>query len=48
VHKESKNLQWRDLTGPEKRVFFRKILLTELFPELPNVQAIEELWNDFV
>ena len=47
-HKESKDLVWRDLTGPEKRVFFSKISLPELFPELPNVQAIEDLWNDFV
>ena len=47
VNKESKDLNWRDLMGPEKRVFFSKILLPELFPELPNVHAIEELWNDF-
>ena len=47
VNKESKDLNWKDLMGPEKRVFFSKILLPELFPELPNVHAIEELWNDF-
>ena len=47
VPQGSKDMQWRDLMGPEKRVFFSKVALPELFPELPNVNAIEELWNDF-
>jgi len=47
-HKDSKEMQWRDLMGPEKQVFFKKVALPELFPDLPNVDAIEKLWSDFI
>ena len=33
--------------GPEKHVVFEKIVSPELFPKLPNVTAIQELWDDF-
>ena len=47
INKETKQLQWRDLMGPEKHVVFKKIALPELFPELTNVQATQKLWDDF-
>ena len=48
ICKESKQLSWRDLMGPEKLVVFRKINLCILFPELPNVTAIQALWDGFM
>ena len=45
--KETKKLQWRDLMGPEKQVVFGKIALPEQFPKLDNVQAIQDLWDNF-
>ena len=48
VSQGSKEIHWRDLMGPEKCVFFRKILLTEQFPDLPNVRTIQGLWSDFI
>ena len=47
VSKESKQMQWRDLMGPEKHVVLDKINLPEVFPDLPNVQEIQKLWKDF-
>ena len=48
VPQGSKEMQWRDLMGPEKRVFFKKVSLPELFTDLPNIDAIEKLWSDFI
>ena len=47
INKETKHLQWRDLMGPEKHILFNKIVLPDLFPKLANVQATQELWDDF-
>ena len=47
VDQVSKNLKWRDLTGPEKLRLFKAIKIVELFPELKNADKIQELWNDF-
>lgn len=47
VDKETKKVKWRDLMGPEKQVLFGKIALPELFPKLDNIQATQELWDDF-
>lgn len=33
--------------GSEKHPLFQKIVLEELFPELPNIQRIQKLWNRF-
>lgn len=33
--------------GPRKHTVFQNIQLAELFPKLPRVQNIQELWNDF-
>ena len=34
VDQDSKNLKWRDLTGPEKLRLFKAIKIVELFPKL--------------
>ena len=47
ISKDSKQLSWRDLMGPEKHVVFEKILLVEIFPKLPHVQDIQNLWDNF-
>ena len=44
ISKETKQLIWRDLMGPEKHL---EITLEELFPKLPNVQHIQKLWDSF-
>ena len=45
--KESKELKWRDLTGPEKIRLFEKVDLEPLFPEMPNVSTIQSIWKKF-
>ena len=48
VCKDSKSLKWRDLTGPEKHKLFAKINLPDLFPNLPNVSTIQDIWTKFM
>ena len=45
--KDTKDIKWRDLMGPEKLVVFTKINLPNLLPDLPNVDAIQLLWKKF-
>ena len=45
--KDVKDLKWRDLMGPEKLVVFSKINLPILFPDLPNINATQLLWEKF-
>ena len=40
INKESKTLQWRDLTGPEKLRLFQHINIPDLFPRLPESQKL--------
>ena len=44
---DSKTLKWRDLTGPEKYRLLRKIQLPLLFPNIPMVETLQEIWNEF-
>lgn len=44
--KESKQMQWRDLSGPEKVRLFSKIDIPKLFPALPNAPAIQDIWTE--
>ena len=46
VDKESKNLKWRDLTGPEKVQLFKCIKIPELFPKLPSAHKVQQLWEN--
>lgn len=41
----SKKLQWRDLTGPEKKVLFRDIDIPSPFPSLPRADQIQNIWK---
>ena len=34
IDKETKTLKWRDLMGPEKRVFFKNMSLADHLPNL--------------
>lgn len=47
VNKDSRQLTWRDLMGPEKLTFFEKVNLPTLLPQLPDVEKIQGLWRDF-
>ena len=48
VNKETKQLTWRDLMGPEKIIFFDKVNLPGLLPQLPNVEKIQAIWQNFI
>lgn len=45
--KETKQLQWRDLTGPEKIRLFKNINIPSLFPALPNAAIMQDIWMEF-
>ena len=47
VSQDTKKLQWRDLSGPEKVRLFHHVDLPDLFPSLPNVQNIQHIWVMF-
>ena len=44
---EDKKLKWRDLTGPEKQRLFNNINVSDLFPDLDKVDAIQAIWSGF-
>ena len=48
ICKDSRSLKWCDLTGLEKYKLFAKINLPDLFPNLPNVSIIQEIWIQFM
>ena len=45
--KQSKELKWRDLTGPEKKRLFGNIDIPRLFPSLTNNEDLQKLWKNF-
>ena len=45
--KETRQLQWRDLTGPEKVRLFTKINIPKHFPALKNAAALQDIWIEF-
>ena len=45
IGKESKQLKWRSLTGPEKLTVFKKINIAETFPEVPQSTEVHALWK---
>ena len=47
VDKESKNLKWRDLTGPEKHKLLKHIDIADLFPRIPQASTIQDIWMEF-
>ena len=46
--KESKNVKWRDLVGPEKIKVFTKLVIPELFPNFPQGDKVQKIWKDFL
>ena len=44
---ETKQMQWRDLTGPEKIRLFKNIDIPKLFPSLPNDAILQDIWTEF-
>ena len=47
ICKDSNTLKWRDLTGPEKYRLFSKVDWPSIFPQLPNVETIQQIWRQF-
>ena len=45
IGKESKHLKWRSLTGPEKLAVFKRLNISETFPEIPNSTRVHALWK---
>ena len=48
IGKQSKQLKWRSLTGPEKLTLFSNINISTVFPDLPHNQEVQKLWEDFI
>ena len=48
INSDSKALQWRDLTGPEKLKLFNAINIPSLFPDIPDAQKVQMLWTNFM
>lgn len=47
VNPETKQLKWRDLTGPEKLRLFSTIHIPQLFPSLTHALTVQEIWSSF-
>ena len=47
VDRDSKEITYRDLTGPEKVRLFKNINIASQFPALPKAEQIGQLWADF-
>ena len=47
IDKESKRLQFRDLTGPEKIRLFENINIPKLFPVLSTKNELQGIWKEF-
>ena len=45
--KNSKEIKYRDLTGPEKVRLFTCINIPSTFPELHNKDKLQNLWKNF-
>lgn len=45
--KETRELQWRDLTGPEKVRLFNSIDIHKYLPKLKNAAAVQDIWKEF-
>ena len=45
--KETKQMKWRDLSGPEKITLFKNIDIPKFFPAVPNGALIQDIWKEF-
>ena len=48
VDRDSKEITYRDLTGPKKVRLFKNINIASQFPALPKAEQIGQLWADFL
>lgn len=46
--KDSKQVKWRDLVGPEKMKVFSKLVIPELFPDFSQGDKVQKIWQDFM
>ena len=46
--KESKKLECRALTGPEKLILFSRTKVAGTFPQIPNSDKVPSLWTDLL
>ena len=44
---DTKQLKWRDLTGPEKIRLFKHMDIPKYFPDIPNASVIQDVWGEF-
>ena len=48
IGKQSKQLKWRTLTGPEMFILLTNIDIPSVFPTLPYKSEVQKLWKDFI
>ena len=48
INRDSKKLDYRDLTGPEKFLLFQHINFHLLLPEFHNEDKLQALWVNFI
>ena len=48
INRDSKKLEYRDLTGPEKLLLFQHINFHLLSPVFHNVDKLQALWGNFI
>ena len=48
INKDTKKLEYRDLTGPEKLLLFQHNNFHLLLPEFYNVDKLQTLWGNFI
>lgn len=48
VNKDSKKLEYRDLTGPEKLLVMQSINFQSLLPNFKQTKEMEKLWASFM
>ncbi|XP_060083702.1 uncharacterized protein LOC132562943 [Ylistrum balloti] len=47
INKETRKLEYRDLTGPEKQILMTKFQASDLLPNSERANQIQELWDAF-
>ena len=48
VNKDSKKLEYRDLTGPDKLLVMQSINFQSLLPNFKQTKEVEKLWASFM
>lgn len=48
INKDTKSLDYRDLTGPEKLKLFQNINISTLLQGSNNAQDLQVIWDDFI